>query len=154
MKYLTKKPDTFLNAINDDINTVLHRSFDNLFPEYLFNQEVQGLAMPVEMKEFDDSYKLKIELPGIKKDDITIDINKSSIKIEAHKESEKEKEDKKHKYHKSEFRYGHYSRTLYFPQEIDVKETIANLNHGVLHVYLPKIHKEEDKTSKLEIQDK
>lgn len=154
MKYLTKKPDTFLNAINDDINTILHRSFDNLFPEYLFNQEMQGLVMPVEIKEFDDSYKVKVELPGIKKDDITIDINKSSMRVEAHKESEKEKEDKKHKYHKSEFRYGHYSRTLYFPQEIDVKETIADLKHGVLNVYLPKIYKEEDKASKLEIQEK
>ncbi len=41
MKYLIKKPDTFLDALNDDINTILHRNFDNLFPEYLFNQELK-----------------------------------------------------------------------------------------------------------------
>lgn len=154
MKYMIKKPDTFLNSINEDINSLLHRSFDNLFPEYLFNQETQGMVMPVDVKEYDDCFKMKVEIPGIKKDDITIDINKSSIKIEAHKESEKEHEDKKHKYHKSEFRYGHYARTLYFPHDINVKESIADLKHGVLHVYLPKIQKEEHKTSKLEIKEK
>lgn len=154
MKYLIKKPDTFLNAINEDINCLLHRSFDNIFPEYLFNQEVTGMAMPVDIKEYDDSYKVKVELPGIKKDNVTIDINKSSIKIEAHKESEKEKEDKKHKYHKSEFRYGHYARTLYFPQDVSVKDSVADLKNGVLHVTLPKIEKEEHKTQKLEIKEK
>ncbi len=154
MKYLIKKPDTFLNAINEDINSLLHRNFDNLFPEYLFNQEIKGMAMPVDIKEYDDSFKVKVELPGIKKDDILIDINKSSLKIEAHKESEKEEEDKRKKYHKSEFRYGHYSRTLYFPQEIDVKRSNADLKHGVLHIHLPKMLKEEDKTSKLEIHEK
>lgn len=153
MKYLIKKPETILNAINEDINSLLHRNFDNLFPEYLFNQEMKGMAMPVDIQEFDDAFKVKVELPGIKKDDILIDINKTSLKVEAHKETEKEEENKKKKYHKSEFRYGHYSRTLYFPHEIDVKSSVAELKHGVLNINLPKLLKEEDKISKLEIRE-
>ena len=38
MKYLIKKPDTFLSMLNDDITSILHKSFDNLFPEYVFDQ--------------------------------------------------------------------------------------------------------------------
>ena len=138
MKYLIKKPDTFLNSLNEDINAILQKSFDNVFPEYIFHKELNGIAMPVDVKEYDDNYCLKVELPGINKEDIDIDINKSYVKIEAKKEFEKEEEDKKHKYHKSEFRYGNYSRTLYFPYEIDPNLSTAELKKGMLEIKLPK----------------
>lgn len=153
MKYLIKKPDTFLNTLNDDINAILQKSFDNIFPEYVFHKELSGMAMPVDVKEYDNEYCLKVELPGISKENINIDINKSYIKIEAKKEIEKEEEDKKHKYHKSEFRYGNYSRTLYFPYEINVEEASAELKGGILELKLPKLHKESDETKHLEIKD-
>ena len=54
MKYLIKKPDTFLNALNEDISAILQKSFDNLFPEYIFHQELKGMAMPVDVKEYED----------------------------------------------------------------------------------------------------
>ena len=131
MKYLIKKPETFLNTLNEDINSILQRSFDNLFPEYIFHQEIKGMAMPVDIKEYDDYYCVKVELPGI----------------------DKESEDKKHKYHKSEFRYGNYSRTLYFPYEIDVEKSTADLKKGILELHLPKLESEDKKTKKLEIKD-
>lgn len=153
MKYLIKKPDTFLNTLNEDINAILQKSFDNMFPEYIFHKELNGMAMPVDVKEYEDNYCLKIELPGINKENINIDINKSYVKIEAKKEIEKEEDDKKHKYHKSEFRYGNYSRTLYFPYEISTENATAELKHGILQLNLPKLHKDNQETKKLEIKD-
>ena len=153
MKYLIKKPDTFLNTLNNDINAILQKSFDNLFPEYIFHQELKGMAMPVDVKEYDDKYCVKVELPGIEKENINIDINKSYVKIDANKDYEKEDDDKKHKYHKSEFRYGNYSRTLYFPYEVDVESSKAELKKGILILDLPKIHAEKEETKKLEIKD-
>lgn len=153
MKYLIKKPESFIDNLNEDINAILHKSFDSLFPEYLFQKESEGMAMPVDIKEFDDRFELKVELPGISKEDIDIDINKSYIKIEAKKESEKTEEDKKKKYHKSEFRYGQYCRTMYFPHEVNVSESKAELKHGVLRINLPKLQREEEKTSKIQITE-
>ncbi len=153
MKYLIKKPDTFLNTLNEDINSILQRSFDNLFPEYIFHQELDGMAMPVDVKEYEDYYCVKVELPGIEKEDINIDINKSYVKIEAKKEIEKDEENQKHKYHKSEFRYGSYSRTIYFPYEVDVEKSTAELKKGILDIHLPKLETEEKKTKRLEIKD-
>ena len=153
MKYLIKKPDTFLNVLNEDINSILRRSFDNLFPEYIFNQEIQGMAMPIDVKEYDNHYSVKIELPGIEKDNINIDVNKTSVKIEAKKEIEKETEDKKHKYHKTEFRYGNYSRTVYFPYEIDTEKVSADLKKGILHLHLPKLVSEKKETKKIKIKE-
>ena len=153
MKYLIKKPDTFFNTLNEDINAILQKSFDNIFPEYIFHQELNGMAMPVDVKEYDNEYKVKVELPGINKEDINVDINKSFIKIEAKRETEKEEENKRHKYHKTEFRYGNYSRTIYFPYEINTEKTIAELKKGILCITLPKLQKENKKTNKLEIKD-
>ncbi len=152
MKYLIKKPETFLNTLNDDINAILQKSFDNMFPEYIFHKELNGMAMPVDVKEYDEKYVLKVELPGISKEDINIDINKSYVKIDANKSFEKEENDK-HKYHKSEFRYGNYSRTLYFPYEIDVEKSSAELKKGILELELPKLHSDDKETKKLEIKD-
>lgn len=152
MKYLIKKPETFLNTLNDDINAILQKSFDNMFPEYIFHKELNGMAMPVDVKEYDEKYVLKVELPGISKEDINIDINKSYVKIDANKSFEKEENDK-HKYHKSEFRYGNYSRTLYFPYEIDVEKSSAELKKGILELELPKLHSDDKETKRLEIKD-
>lgn len=152
MKYLIKKPETFLNTLNDDINAILQKSFDNMFPEYIFHKELNGMVMPVDVKEYDEKYVLKVELPGISKEDINIDINKSYVKIDANKSFEKEENDK-HKYHKSEFRYGNYSRTLYFPYEIDVEKSSAELKKGILELELPKLHSDDKETKKLEIKD-
>ena len=60
---------------------------------------------------------------------------------------------KKHKYHKSEFRYGNYSRTLYFPYEIDVEKANAELKKGILHITLPKLISNNKEIKKLEINE-
>lgn len=153
MKYLIKKPDTFLSMLNDDITSVLHRSFDNLFPEYVFEREMKGMAMPVDVKEFEDKYELRVEIPGVKKENINLDINKNTVKIEASKNEEICENDKKKKYHKSEFRYGNYSRTLYFPVDIDSEHCDAELKHGILKIELPKKEAEKVSGKKIEIKE-
>lgn len=150
MKYLIRKPDTFMSSLNDEINTILKKSFDTVFPEYILEKEIDGMAMPIDVQEFDNGYKIKAEVPGVKKENLDIDINKSSVTISAKKEEEKE--EKNHKYHKTEFRYGNYSRTVYFPHEIDIKDSEARLEHGVLRLDLPKLKKEEEENKKLEVK--
>lgn len=151
MKYLIRKPDTFFSILNDDINTILKRNLDNIFPEYVFQKDMQGLAMPVDIEEYDDKFVLKAELPGVKKEDINIELNKSYVKIEAVKQTSTE--ENAHKYHKSEFRYGKYCRTMYFPSEADIEHAEASLHHGLLELKVPKMKTEEKEIKKLEIKE-
>lgn len=153
MKYLIKKPDTFLSMLNDDINSILHKSFDNLFPEYVFEQEMKGMAMPVDIKEYEDKYIVKVEMPGINREDISLDLHKNSLKISASKKIESEENDDKKKYHKSEFRYGDYCRTLYFPLEVDMDKCDASLKNGILTIELKKTVKDEENQKKIEIRE-
>ncbi len=149
MKYLIRKPDTFMNTLNEEINSILRRSFDSVFPEYVLEKETKGLTIPVDIKEFDNEYKVRVEVPGIKKENIEVELNKSYMKISAKKEEEKEEKNKK--YHKTEFAYGNYSRTIYFPSEINVSASEAHLDNGVLRLDLPKL-KTEEETRKLEVK--
>ena len=95
MKFLIKKsPDGFIKSVNDEISSILNRNFDSFFPEYIYNEEIDKLAMPVELHEKDKEYTVKAELPGVKKEDLDIDIDKNHITINAKKEEEN-KEDTK-----------------------------------------------------------
>lgn len=153
MKFLIKKtPDRFIRSVNDEISSILNRNFDSFFPEYIYNEEAEcdKLAMPVELHEKDNEYCVKAELPGVKKEDLDIDIDKNHITINAKKEEETSEDTKS--YRKSEFRYGEFSRTVYFPADIDIEKTDAHLEHGILKIVAPKLEKESDKVKKLTIK--
>ena len=142
MKFLIKKsPDGFIKSVNDEISSILNRNFDSFFPEYIYNEDVDKYAMPVELHEKDTEYNVK--------EDLDIDIDKNHITINAKKEEE-HKEDTKG-YRKSEFRYGEFSRTVYFPQEIDVEKTNAKLEHGILEITAPKLDAEKGDIKKLKV---
>ena len=153
MKFLIKKsPDGFIKSVNDEISSILNRNFDSLFPEYIYDESVCNdtkYAMPVELHESDKDYSVHAELPGIKKEDLDIDVDKNHITINAKKE-EKSKEDSKG-YRKSEFRYGEFSRTIYFPQDIDIENTSAKLEDGILCITAPKVEAEKETVKKLTI---
>ena len=150
MKFLIKKsPDGFIKSVNDEISSILNRNFDSFFPEYIYNEEMDKLAMPVEIDEKDKEYCVKAELPGVKKEDLDIDIEKNRLTINA-KKHEEHKEDSKG-FRKSEFKYGEFSRTVYFPQEIDVEKTSAKLEHGILEIEAPKLAAEKGNIKKLTV---
>src|SRR5699024_2172574 len=107
-------------------------------------------AMPVEIHEKEKEYSVKAELPGVKKEDLDIDIDKNHITINA-KKHEEHKEDTKG-FRKSEFKYGEFSRTVYFPQEIDVEKTKAKLEHGILAIEAPKLAAEKENIKKLTVE--
>jgi len=151
MKYLIKKtPDGFIKTVNDEINSILNRNFDSLFPEFIFSGEMDKYAMPVEIHEKDNEYKIKAELPGVKKENLEIDIDKNHVSISAKKQEEHVEDTKSCR--KSEFKYGDFSRVIYFPQEINIEETNAKLENGILCITAPKMKKENEETRKLEIQ--
>lgn len=151
MKFLIKKsPDGFIKSVNDEISTILNRNFDSLFPEFVYNEDysdMDKLSMPVELHEHEKDYCVHAELPGVKKDDLDIDIDKNYITIKAKKEEEHE--EKESDYRKSEFRYGEYSRTVYFPKDIDTEKTEAKLENGILKIVAPKKETDKEKVKKL-----
>ena len=151
MKFLVRKaPENFIRTVNDEISSLLNRHFDSYFPEAAYWEEMDKFSMPVEMSDKGKDYEVKAELPGVKKEDLDIDIDKNYIVINAKKEEEKTEDEKSYK--KSEFRYGEFSRTVYFPEEIDIDKTEAKLEHGILKIHAPKMYVQKEAKKKLSVK--
>lgn len=152
MKLLIKKsPDGFIKSVNDELTSILSRNLDSFFPEYIEDVTREDkLSIPVELHEKENEYLVKAELPGIKKEDLDIDIDETHITIQAKKEEEKQENTKYFK--QSEFKYGEFTRSVYFPMEIDVEKTSAKLEHGILKIVAPKKVVEDKGTKKLVIE--
>jgi len=95
------------------------------------------LKMKVDVKEAEKAFTVHAEIPGVKKEDIQIDINGDQVSIRAEVKQEKE-EKKGEKIIHSERYYGMVSRSFTLPTDIDSQGASANYKDGVLELTLPK----------------
>ncbi len=152
---IIREPDLYFDSIHNELNnflrdTVLHPVFSN--PLNLKKKSIWRPA--IEVKQTDKAYKVKVQMPGVKKDDIDIELDNDFMTITAVIEEEKEEQEEKEKnikYHTCEFRYGKYKRTISFDQPVKPDEANAEYKNGVLNVYIPKIAEKETKKYKLDI---
>ncbi len=148
MKFLVRKtPDNFIRTVNDEISSLLNRHFDSYFPDAGYWENSEKLSMPIEVTDKGKEFDIRAELPGIKKEDLDIDIEANYLRICAKKFDETKEEDKNYKH--SEFSYGEFARTIQLPEEVDIEKTEAKLEHGVLKIVAPKMHKEKEQVKKL-----
>lgn len=109
------------------------------------NVEPLGEFAPsVDIEETDEMYMISADLPGMKKEDVKIDVSGNSMKISG----ERAKEFREEGYH--ERSYGRFSRSFTLPQNIDVKKVEANFEDGVLRIVLPKTEVTKAQAIKIE----
>ena len=127
-------------------NITRYSPFEDLFNDFARGFWVKPLAtlpggeelkMKLDVEEDDKAYKVHAEIPGVKKDDIQVDVHGDQISIRA--EVKREKEEKKgEKLLHSERYYGMVSRSFTLPSDVDEKGTVAKYTDGVLDLTLPK----------------
>ena len=133
------------------IQREMNRLFDNVFrgsqdEEY----SVSSWSPAVDIAEHDDAYVVKVELPGVNKDDVKITLESNVLTISGDKKQEKET--KKENYHRVERSYGSFQRSFTLPSTIKSEKIDASYKDGVLLVSLPKA--EEAKTKQIEVKVK
>ena len=151
MKLLIKKtPDNFIKSVNDEISSILNRHFNSYYPDYDYESEADNLIMPVEVRDKNNEYDIRAELPGVDKKDLDISLNDGYLTITATKTEEKNEDEKSYK--KSEFSYGIFSRTIQLAQEVDADKIDAKLENGVLKIVAPKLNKEKETVKKISVK--
>ncbi|MCS7134768.1 MAG: Hsp20/alpha crystallin family protein [Candidatus Pacearchaeota archaeon] len=93
----------------------------------------------VDMEETEDTLKLEIELPGISKEDIDIDVTHDSITIKAKKKEAKE--EKKKGFYRVERSYKGFYRSMTLPCKVIPEKAEATYKDGILTIILPKAEK-------------
>lgn len=154
---MIREPELYFDSIHQELNNFLRDTFlTNAFANPL-NIKKNSIWRPaIEVKQNDKNYKVKVQLPGIKKDNINIELDNDfmTISAEIHEEKEEQKEEEKNiKYHTSEFRYGKYMRTISFDQPVKADEAKAKYKDGILTVTVPKQEIETNTKKIIEIKD-
>jgi len=101
-----------------------------------------------DISEDKDTYRIHLDLPGVKKEDVKISFEDGKLNIAGERKQEKESDDSK--YHRIERVYGKYFRTFNLPKEIKADEISANYKEGTLTISIPKA--EEVKPKEIEIK--
>ena len=155
---ILREPELYFDSIHNELNNFLRDTIINpAFSHQLSMKKISTWRPAVEIKQSEKNYIVKVQLPGVKKDDISVELDNDFMTITAEIEEDKEEKEQKEKnmkYHTCEFRYGKYKRTISFDQPIRSEEAEADYRNGILTITLPKQQIEEVKTRKLEIKEK
>ena len=133
--------DPFADPFEDMVRRV--------FKPVRWEVDTQPLQIKVDVQENDKAYTVKAEVPGVKKEDINVQIEGNQVSITA--ESKQEKDVKENgKIIRSERYYGSLFRSFSLGQDVDQAGASAKYADGILQLTLPK--KATAATKKLTVQ--
>lgn len=145
-KYSVRRPTYSGWSDLDDMSNRLARFFD----ETMSGAAREGSWSPaVSVSETPDELVLTAELPGMREDDISIELENNILSISGEKTETISENDEERRYHVYERRFGSFSRSFTLPRTVDAGNIVATFDNGVLNVRLPKIA--EAKGRKIEI---
>lgn len=150
---MLKEPELSFDSIHQELNNFLRDTFmESVFSHPLHLKKISTWRPAIELKQTEKEYKVKVQLPGVNKEDIHVDLNNDYMTITAEVKEEKKEKDENEKVHTSEFRYGKYIRTVSFDNPIKSDASSAEYKDGVLTMVLPKQKIEKTKTKRLTIK--
>ena len=107
-----------------------------------------SLTSSIDMFEHKDKLVIRMELPGVKKKDIDINLERGRLTVKAEKKREEATEDAT--YYRRERCFGQYQRSVSLPLDVDAEKASSTLKGGLLKIRLPKA--EETKTKHIEVK--
>ena len=127
------------NFIDDLFGFPYMKEFDDMnrdMERKLYGRKASRM-MKTDIREKDDNYEVSIDLPGFKKEDITVELNDGYITINASKNLDRD-EDKKGKLIRQERYAGSMTRSFYVGENVEKGDIEANYRHGVLNLTIAK----------------
>jgi HSP20 family protein len=131
------KKDNLKNKTNEDFMSQEYDEFLN--PKWIdiFENKLTTNYPRLNIQELSDAYKIEIELPGIKKEDVNLKLKDDYLIISGDKYVMKEEE--KSKYRRIERRSGSFYRAVSVPRDADKENVSAKLENGILTIHLNRL---------------
>jgi HSP20 family protein len=138
------------NLLGDVFN--LQKEMSKMLSNFWNDDEMLGQLQAwypsADISETKDEYLVRLELPGVTKENVKIKLQENVLTIQGEKNQESETKDRQ--YHRVERNYGSFSRSFRLPSMVKGEKIDANYKDGVLTIALPKA--EEAKTKEIEIK--
>jgi len=110
--------------------------FNNSWPDP--SAQANALSVTLDIHETEAGYELEASLPGIKPEDVDIQVDRETVTLRGTTVSNEQAEEGRN-YIYRERRSGNFFRTVRLPEAIDAEKVEATLDHGILKVQLPKL---------------
>jgi HSP20 family protein len=150
-------PKSFLTAADPFV--ALRRDLDRMFEHF-----GRGLGLPasttsagflsprVDVAETEAGLEITAELPGVKPEDVTLDLEEGVLTLKAERRSETEEKDEKKQYHLVERARGSYMRRFALPFTPANDAVEAKFEQGMLHIRLPRPKEAPKPVSRIAVQ--
>lgn len=153
LKKFNPNPRHFLTPFEDMLDTIFEDSFPSISNE--LGPKIFGKSSypKCDVISFKDKMQVEMEIPGIKKDDINIEITESGDKkyltIYGKKSTKNEMEDSSGRYIHRELKKSSFERSFFIGDDLDHENIQAKFNDGILEITIPKVTiKEDEKISR------
>jgi len=133
----------------NDLQKELNRVFD-LITDAPLTRPTDGnnaFVPAAEIEETPAGFNLRLEIPGLNADNLTIEATAESVQIRG--ERQRTTKTGENGSFRSEFRYGQFQRVIPLPARIQNDAVVANYKDGVLLLTLPKVEAEKNKVVKV-----
>jgi HSP20 family protein len=119
------------------LRSEMDRLFDRFFDRDLGDLASLGEWAPrLDLSESKDLLCVRIEVPGIRPDDITVTLEEDVLTIRGEKKNERE--EKSERYYRMERSFGTFARTVRLPAHVDAEKVSATFKDGVLTIAMPR----------------
>ncbi len=133
-----------------EVQREMNRLFEDMLTPSAQGSSFSAAFSPAaEIEETEDTYQLKLEVPGMEPDDIDIEVTAEAVSIKGERKTETQKEDGGMT--RTEFRYGQFQRVIPLPGRINNRNVAAAYKNGILHLALPKAEEEKNRVVKVSI---
>lgn len=119
-------------SLRDEMDSLINRFSDDWSGGWL----TQGFDASLDMSETNDAIEVRMDVPGIKPEEIEVEVIGNQLRISG--ERKEETEEKSKTYHRIERHSGSFSRAVTLPCEVKENQVRADCENGVLTVSLPK----------------
>lgn len=128
----------------------LRDAVDRLFEDSVVTPKIAAAMPKIDIKDAKDSIIVKAELPGMKEDEIEIEITDGVMTISGEKKEEKEEGKEDEGYYYKESHTGAFSRSFTLPSDVIEEKAEAEMKNGILEITVPKI--EPKKATKIKVK--
>ncbi|MBE6107151.1 MAG: Hsp20/alpha crystallin family protein [Erysipelotrichaceae bacterium] len=122
--------------------------FEDFFKDPWFVQPAVN-AMKTDIIEKDGNFLLNIEMPGVKKEDITVSLEKGTLCVQASRNAAKEEQDASGNVIRRERSTGTFTRSFYVGDEVSEQDIKAKFDNGELQLVIPNLSARQIETKKM-----
>jgi HSP20 family protein len=132
-------------------NEMIGRPWGKLaLPDWWRRRELIPRQPAIEITDDKDTVIIKAEIPGLKKENLQVNLSDSLLTIGGERKQEQEK--KGQGFYYSERSYGNFSRSIQLPSDVLADQASANFKDGILEVRLPKTEEAKRKAVKIKVE--